>query len=415
MFLTVSILFWSPLTWAQSQANAAGHWEGSINLPGRELVIAVDLERDQDGTWSATMDLPAQGFQYFPLMDVTVEGSTISFAMAAVPGVPVFKGALSEDGQTLSGNMSQAGQTFPFKLARTAVAKMEAPATSAPKDPPTSGFRAAFLGEFEHAEKQLVQLAEAFPEEKYSWRPSEGVRSVSEVYMHIAGANFVLPTFLSVKAPKGTHLGLEKTVTQKAQVIELLKQSFSHARQVALSTADADLDKAVKLWGRPSSVSGVFLRLSNHANEHMGQLIAYARVNHITPPWSEGGAGAPPRSSSAASSPTPDKGVPGEGLEGVWSGALNAGGTNLRLVLKVSKASDGTLTAKLDSPDQGATDLPVDSVTLQNTSLRFEMKQIGGLYEGTMNQDGSEIVGQWQQGGLSLPLTFKRQAPEHRH
>jgi len=175
MLVTVSILSWSPVTWAQSQANAAGRWEGSLSLPGREMAMAIELEPDEKGAWSATMDLPDQGFKYFPLMDVAVEGSTVSFAMAAVPGVPVFKGALSDDGQTLSGSMSQAGQTFPFKLARTAVAKPEAPAASAPKDPPTSGFRAAFIGEFEHAEKQLVQLAEAFPAEKYSWRPSESV------------------------------------------------------------------------------------------------------------------------------------------------------------------------------------------------------------------------------------------------
>ena len=95
-------------------------------------------------------------------------------------------------------------------------------------------------------------------------------------------------------------------------------------------------------------------------------------------------------------------------IEGSWEGALDVGGAKLRLVLKISKDKDGSLAAALDSLDQNAMDLPVSSMTLNGDALRFEMKEIGGLYEGTLNKDRSELSGTWRQGDNSLPLNLKR-------
>lgn len=92
----------------------------------------------------------------------------------------------------------------------------------------------------------------------------------------------------------------------------------------------------------------------------------------------------------------------------IWQGALEVGGAKLRLVLKISKAPDGTLTATMDSIDQGAMSLPVDSITIEGKTMRFTMKQIGSSYEGTLNEGGTEVSGQWKQGGVSLPLVFKK-------
>jgi hypothetical protein len=101
-------------------------------------------------------------------------------------------------------------------------------------------------------------------------------------------------------------------------------------------------------------------------------------------------------------------------IEGPWEGVLDVGAAKLRLVVKISKEKDGSLAAKLDSPDQGAMDLPVSSMTLEGNQLRFEMKVIGGAYEGALNEDRSEAAGKWSQGGQSLPLVLKRieKAPE---
>src|SRR5678815_799809 len=95
--------------------------------------------------------------------------------------------------------------------------------------------------------------------------------------------------------------------------------------------------------------------------------------------------------------------------DGDWKGTLDAAGTKLDLVLHVSK-KDGALSATLDSPDQGATGLPIDSISLTGKSLRFEMKSLGANYEGVFGADGSQIEGQFSQQGIRLPLTFKRMA-----
>jgi uncharacterized damage-inducible protein DinB len=151
-----------------------------------------------------------------------------------------------------------------------------------------AGLRGEILAEIDAVEKKLVGLAGAVPAEKFGWRPAEGVRSVSEVYMHVAGGNYFIPTFLGVKPPEGIGRGMEKSVTEKTKVIDALKQSFDHVRKVVRETPDAQWDEKVKLFGQmDSSKRGAFLLLVNHAHEHLGQSIAYARSNGVAPPWSE--------------------------------------------------------------------------------------------------------------------------------
>ena len=109
------------------------------------------------------------------------------------------------------------------------------------------------------------------------------IRSISEVYMHIAGGNYFLATFLGVPAPKRTQ-DLEKTVTKKADVIAELKRSFEHLRAAASKTED--LEKQVKMFGSSTSHRGVMVTMLSHLHEHLGQSIAYGRMNGVVPPWS---------------------------------------------------------------------------------------------------------------------------------
>ena len=95
--------------------------------------------------------------------------------------------------------------------------------------------------------------------------------------------------------------------------------------------------------------------------------------------------------------------------DGDWKGTLDTAGTKLDLVLHIS-SKDGVLSATLDSPDQGATGLAIESISVTGKSLRFEMKSLGANYEGVFSADGSQIEGQFSQGGVRLPLTFKRMA-----
>jgi uncharacterized damage-inducible protein DinB len=149
---------------------------------------------------------------------------------------------------------------------------------------PTSGFRAEFLRQLEDAEKKLIALSEAVPQEKYSWRPAEGVRSVSEVFMHVAGGNYLIPQAIGVKAPSGVGRDIEK-ISERAKVIDTLKGSFEHVRAALVHTSDADLEKPANLFGRQTTVRDVFFLMATHAHEHLGQAIAYARMNGVVPPW----------------------------------------------------------------------------------------------------------------------------------
>jgi uncharacterized damage-inducible protein DinB len=147
-----------------------------------------------------------------------------------------------------------------------------------------SGVQADVIKSLDAAEKELVALAEATPQEKYSWRPMEGVRSTSEVFTHVARGNFSYAMFLGVPKPKEVEsLDFEK-VTEKAQVVDLLKKSFAQMRQAV--TNASELGKTVKVFGgREMTVGALILQSATHAHEHLGQSIAYARVNHIVPPW----------------------------------------------------------------------------------------------------------------------------------
>ena len=105
--------------------------------------------------------------------------------------------------------------------------------------------------------------------------------------------------------------------------------------------------------------------------------------------------------------------TPAKGIEGSWQGTLDAGGTQLRLVLKVTKSEAGPLTAELVSLDQGSASIPVDTITVKVDSVRLEMRAIGATFVGVLNQERTELAGTFAQGGQELPLRFTRdkQAP----
>jgi len=149
------------------------------------------------------------------------------------------------------------------------------------------GIWQGYDGEWRHVSQQLIALAEATPADKYSWRPAPGVRSTSEVYMHIAISNFYLLSVTGPKMPADLNVNMEKTITSKADVIAWLKRSLEAVKTARAATTPKDLERKVKIADREATVDGVYLRIIIHANEHMGQLIAYARMTGVVPPWSK--------------------------------------------------------------------------------------------------------------------------------
>lgn len=156
---------------------------------------------------------------------------------------------------------------------------------------PLEGLWQGYDGEWGHVSRQLVALAEAIPADKYSWRPAPGVRSISEVFMHIALSNFYLLSVTGPPMPSDLKSeSMEKTITSKREVIDWLKRSLDAVKNAHATIQPSDLQRRVKISGRDATVDGMYLRIIVHANEHMGQLIAYARMNGIVPPWSDSGA-----------------------------------------------------------------------------------------------------------------------------
>ena len=159
-------------------------------------------------------------------------------------------------------------------------------AACVPAQDSAPSLRSEFLANYDDTAKKIISLAEAIPADKYAWRPGAGVRSISEVYVHLAGANFMIPSMLGVKPPAGLSRDAEKTVTEKAKAIEMLKQSMQHAREAMSSALEGDTNKPVKVFGRQSTIAGASLLLISHMHEHLGQSIAYARSAGVAPPWS---------------------------------------------------------------------------------------------------------------------------------
>jgi uncharacterized damage-inducible protein DinB len=157
--------------------------------------------------------------------------------------------------------------------------------SSAQTAPPELG--QGWLPEFTLTSRNLLQLAEATPAEKFAWRPGPGVRSISEVYMHLALGNFYLLGQAGGKSPLDRSKlpkDPERSITSKTEVIRLLRESLD---AVSNGYQSGDRQQKVKLFGKETTSEGVFLRILLHNNEHLGQSIAYARMNGIAPPWSQ--------------------------------------------------------------------------------------------------------------------------------
>ena len=162
-----------------------------------------------------------------------------------------------------------------------------------------SDFKSEYLMEFGAGSRQIVALAKAMPAEKFDWRPGPGVRSVGEVFVHIAETNVLLLGYLGVRVdfpgPRfsgkesagevvAQNLKFEKTVHGKDNVVALLERTLD---AVKTSLASADIEKPAEMFGQRTTTRAVYLRILAHANEHMGQSVAYARMNGVVPPWSK--------------------------------------------------------------------------------------------------------------------------------
>ena len=154
--------------------------------------------------------------------------------------------------------------------------------------PGVTGYRSEVLAEVMIQEDKFTRLADAIPADKYTWRPAPDVRSIAEVFLHVATANYNLYKLVGAPPPGNIDLkNLEKSTTDKAKVVATLKDSFAHARKAITDMPDANLEKSLDWFGGKNTQRGILLFIVRHAAEHLGQSISYARSVGIVPPWTE--------------------------------------------------------------------------------------------------------------------------------
>lgn len=159
-------------------------------------------------------------------------------------------------------------------------------ADAADKTAPSYDMKAQSIEDLKDMQKKYVSLATAVPAEKYSWRPGEGVRSISEVFLHITAANHNIPTMMgAAKQAEFMAKDFETSTTDKAGIISQLNDSFDYAIATVEKMSNADFAKAEKQLGPDANAGDVVYILVTHAHEHLGQSIAYARMNGVVPPW----------------------------------------------------------------------------------------------------------------------------------
>lgn len=177
---------------------------------------------------------------------------------------------------------SQAAQP----AASPAAAQAAAPAQPADKTQPSYDMKAQSIFDLQDMQKKYVSLAEAIPAGKYTWRPAEGVRSISELFLHVSSAGYGIPNMMGVPFPAGFDgKTFEKSTTDKTKIIAELNKSFTSAIAVVQGMTNADFAKPEKKLGPDANDGDVVYILVTHAHEHLGQSIAYARTNGIVPPW----------------------------------------------------------------------------------------------------------------------------------
>jgi hypothetical protein len=152
-----------------------------------------------------------------------------------------------------------------------------------------AALKAGFIADIEAMKVKFIGLAQAFPPDKYTWRPMDGVRSVSEVLMLIATEGYgFAPTALG--GPAGLpreEMGKLNAITDKTQVIDHLNKAFAHAKTALDAVDPGTLIAKRQLMGQERTLVQITDLVAGDMHEHLGQLIAYARMNRIVPPWSK--------------------------------------------------------------------------------------------------------------------------------
>jgi len=157
---------------------------------------------------------------------------------------------------------------------------------SADHTAPSYDMKAQALVDLERVQKKFVDLANAVPADKFTWRPSADSRSFAEVFLHVAGERYGILALMGATPPPGFDgKTFDKSTTDKTKIVEELNRSWEFAQNTINGMSNADFAKLLPKLGPQANAGDVVYILVADAHEHLGQLVAYARVNGIVPPW----------------------------------------------------------------------------------------------------------------------------------
>lgn len=154
---------------------------------------------------------------------------------------------------------------------------------------------ADLMKDVDGVQQKLVSLAKAMPEAKYGWRPTTA-RSVGEVFLHVASDNYLIPAMFGSVPPAATGINAkdyktvdtyEKRKLTRAQIATELEASFVHLKAAMQKTTAANAAVSMDFFGQKMTQQTAWIGTTTHLHEHLGQAIAYARMNGVTPPWSK--------------------------------------------------------------------------------------------------------------------------------
>src|ERR1700691_1346754 len=151
---------------------------------------------------------------------------------------------------------------------------------------PSYDMKGQSLADLQVVQKKFVDLANAIPADKFTWRPSADSRSFAEVFLHVSGERYGILGLMGATPPQGyDRKKFEKSTTDKAQIIAELNKSWAFTQQTINGISNADFAKLLPKLGPQANEGDVVYILLADAHEHLGQVVAYARENGIVPPW----------------------------------------------------------------------------------------------------------------------------------
>lgn len=155
---------------------------------------------------------------------------------------------------------------------------------------------ADLIKDIEGVEKKFIGLAKVTPAEKLAWRPGAGVRSIGEVFLHVASDNYFIPSGFGHAIPASTGIkagdfkslqAYEAQQLTREQIVAQLEESFAYIKAQMAKTTAANVGNEVQMFGMKTTAQSMWILAATHLHEHLGQSIAYARTNGIVPPWSK--------------------------------------------------------------------------------------------------------------------------------